>query len=170
MVLTPIAPGAEPELRSYLERLRDRPDGSPFERLGRTHFARWVIVPDFVNDPSQPKEDHLGGPYLVFTSNLDGPLDTYLDELCTKLAPEAKKIWGRCVGCPESAAGPELKRYLLHNQIDTGFFVSAYPQADVKQVRRALQTRSQLIDFAERAERMGPHELRAAFLKDLGGA
>ncbi|HEX2087022.1 MAG TPA: hypothetical protein VHF89_15175, partial [Solirubrobacteraceae bacterium] len=119
---------------------------------------------------SQPKEDHLGGPYLVFTSNLDGPLDTYLDELCTKLAPEAKEIWGRCVGCPPSAAGAELKRYLLHNQVDTGLFVSAYPHADVEEVRRALQTRSVLIDFAQRAQRMEPHELRAAFLQELGAA
>lgn len=167
MVLTPIAPGAEPELRAYLERLRDRPGGSPFERLGRTHFARWVIVPDFVNDPSQPKEDHLGGPYLIFSSTLDGPLDTYLDELCTTLAAEAKEIWGRCVGCPPSAAGAELKRYLLHNQIDTGLFVAAYPDADVVEVRRCLDTRNRLIAFAQRAQRLGPKELRAAFVKEF---
>ncbi len=170
MVLTPIAPGAEPELRAYLEGLRDRPEGSPFERLGRTHFARWVIVPDFVNDPSQPKEDHLGGPYLVFTSNLDGPLDSYLDELCTKLAPEAKEIWGRCVGCPAGAAGPELKRYLLHNQIGTGFFVSAYPTADVAKVRRCLDVRSRLIAFAQRAEDLDPRALRTAFREEFPAA
>ncbi len=167
MVLTPIAPGEEPALRTYLERLRDQPGGSPFERLGRTHFARWVIVRDFVNDPSQPKEDHLGGPYLVFTSNLDGPLESYLDELCAKLAPEAKEIWGRCVGCPADASGAALKRYLLHNQIDTGLFVSAYPHADVLTVRRCLDTRDRLIDFAQRAQRLAPHELRPAFLEEF---
>lgn len=167
MVLTPIAPGEEPALRAYLEGLRDRAEQSPLAKLGGTHFGRWVIVPDFVNDPAQPKEDHLGGPYLVFTSNFDGPLDPYLDELCAKLAPEAKEIWGRCVGCPPEASGPALKRYLLHNQIDTGFFVSAYPQATVPEVRACLDTRDRLIDFAVRAERMEPHELRAAFVAEF---
>ena len=167
MVLTPIAPGKEPELRAYLDGLRDAPGGSPLARLKRTHFGRWVIVPDFVNDPAQPREEHLGGPYLVFTSNLDGPLETYLDELCAELAPEAREIWGRCVGCPPSAAGDELKRYLLHNQIDTGFFVSAYPQATVPKVHACLDTRERLIDFAVRAERMSPLQLRSAFLKEF---
>lgn len=167
MVLTPIVPAEEHALREYLEGLAGQPSRSPFERLGRTHFARWVIVKDFVNDPLQPKEDHLGGPYLVFTSNLDGPLDSYLDELCTKLAPEAKEIWGRCVACPPSARGQELKRYLLHNQIDTGFFVSAYPEADVVKVRRCLDTRRRLIAFAQRAQRLQPPELRAAFIEEF---
>lgn len=168
MVLTPIAPGEEPALRAYLDGLRDRPEGSPLARVEHTHFARWVIVEDFVNDPSQPKEDHLGGPYLVFTSNLDGPLDAYLDALCSELQPEAREIWGRCVGCPPSAAGAELKRYLLHNQIDTGFFVAAYPNATVPQVRAALDQRDQLIAFALKAESLSPQELRSVFLEEFG--
>jgi hypothetical protein len=167
MVMTPIAPGEEPALRAYLEGLRDRPEGSPLARLEHTHFARWVIVPDFVNDPAQPKEDHLGGPYLVFTSNLDGPLDRYLDALCSELQPEAREIWGRCVGCPPSAAGDELKRYLLHNQVDTGFFVAAYPDATVPHVRSCLATRDRLIAFAQRAQGMSPQQLRSAFVAEF---
>ena len=50
-VMTPIAPGAEDSLRVYLESFDDA--ASPFTRLPRTHFGRWVIVPEFVNDPSQ---------------------------------------------------------------------------------------------------------------------
>ena len=80
-----------------------------------------MIVPDFHNDQTwqQPKEDHLDRPYLLFTSNLDGDIDTYLDELCKELAPRRQEIWGRCIGCPERAEGPALKKYLLHNQIKT---------------------------------------------------
>jgi hypothetical protein len=167
MVLTPIVGAEADALQKYLEGLDRQPGGSPFERLGRTHFARWVIVDHFCDDPSQPEEERRGGPYLVFTSNLDGPLDSYLDALCTELAPEAREIWGRCVGCPPSARGDELKRYLLHNQIETGFFVSAYPEADVVKVRRCLDTRSRLIEFAQRAERLEPQELRAAFVQEF---
>jgi hypothetical protein len=165
MALTPIRPGAESELRSYVESLPRA--GSPLARLGGTHFARWVILDDWVNDPSQPRQDHLQSHYLIFTSNFDGPLDPYLDELCVKLAPEAREIWGRCVGCPPDATGPQLKAYLLHNRIETGFFVAAYPHATVPQVKAALAAREQLIAFAVRAQEMRADDLQRTFLEEF---
>ena len=166
MVLTPILVGREAELRAYLEGL-DR-DDSPLARLERTHFARWVIVPDFVNEPDQRREDHLLQPYLVFTSNFDGALDSYLDELCDRLAPEAREIWGRCAGCPPGAAGTELKDYLLRNQVHTGYFVAAYPEATVSKVRQSLEQRQRMIDFAVRAQTMAPDELQREFGAEFG--
>ena len=165
MVLTPIAPGQEAELRAYLEGL-DR-DPSPLARVPRTHFARWVIVCDWVNDPSQRKDDRLGCQFLVFTSNFDGPLDSYLDELCDGLAAESQQIWGRCIGCPPDATREQLKAYLLHNQIDTGFFYSAYPQAPLERVRRALRTRETMIALVLRAQAMEPADLQRAFVTEV---
>jgi hypothetical protein len=166
MAMTPIAPGEEPSLRAYLEQL-PRP-GSPLSKLGRTHFARWVILRDFVNDPSQPHEEHLSTPYLIFTSNFDGPIDSYLDELCDQLAAEAKEIWGRCSGCPSSAAGAELKEYLLQHRVKTGFFVAAYPHATVPKVKASLELRERMIDLAVRSQEMEPAELRSAFDAEIG--
>src|SRR3712207_417855 len=129
-VLTPIVPGQEDALRAYLEGLDVR--DSPLARLERTHFGRWVIVPDFARDPAQPT---LGIQYLLFTAGPDGPLESWLDELCDRLAPEAAEIWGRCVGCPTPSSGRGLKAYLLHNRIRTGQFVAAYPNATVRRVK-----------------------------------
>ncbi len=164
-VLTPIMPGSEDALRAYLEQLPR--GGSPLAKLPRTHFGRWVIVPEIVNDPEQPSDDHLSCQYLLFTSNFDGSLDSYLDELCSRLAPEAREIWGRCVGCPATAAGAELKAYLLHNQIDTGFFVAAYPDATVTKVKDSLRTRERMIEFAVRAQAMEPSELQRSFREEF---
>jgi hypothetical protein len=166
MVMTPIESGRQGELRAYLESLPQR--GSPLERLGRTHFARWVIVEDFVNDPEQPHEDHLSRPHLIFTSNFDGPTDSYLDELCERLAPEAAEIWGRCAGCPAGAVGAELKRYLLDNRVHTGFFVAAYGQATVAKVKAALELRERMIDLAVRSQGMPPDDLKRAFDSEIG--
>ena len=165
-VLTPIAPGAEPDLRAYLERLRAGP--SPLARLARTHFGRWVIVPDFVPDDER-EPDHLATPYLLFTASFDGPMDTYLDELCDALATEATEIWGRCAGAPQPPAGPALKGYLRAHHVRTGFFVAAYPQATVGQVRAALAQREAVIAFARAAQGMDPAQLQAAFLEQVGG-
>jgi hypothetical protein len=166
MVMTPIVPGQEQALRAYLEGLSQRE--SPLAKLPRVHFGRWVILERFHDDESQPKREELSCQYLIFTSCSDGPLDTYLDELCERLAPEAREIWGRCVGCPEGAAGAELKRYLLHNQIDTGLFVAAYPEATVTDVKRSLEVRERMIDLAVRSQGMGPDDLQRAFQEELG--
>jgi len=165
-VLTPIQAGAQDDLRRYLEGLRAT--GSPLARLPRTHFGRWVIVADFVGDDERTP-DHLATPYLLFTASFDGPMDTYLDELCDALATEATEIWGRCAGAPQPPAGPALKAYLRAHHVKTGFFVAAYPQATVGQVRAALAQREAVIAFARAAQGMDPAQLQAAFLEQVGG-
>jgi hypothetical protein len=170
MAMTPIKPGEERPLAEYLRGLRAR-GPSPLARLPRTHIARFVIVPDFHNDPTwkQRREEHLDLNYLIFTSNLDGELDSYLDELCDKLAPEAPEIWGRCVGCPESARGAALKKYLKHNQIKTGIFFSAYGHATVGAVQRALREREKMIAFAVASQGLEPEALQKSFRAAFGG-
>ena len=170
MSMTPVRPGEEEALAAYLHGLRAR-GPSPLARLPRTHLARFVIVPDFHNDPAwrQRHEEHLDLRYLIFTSNLDGDVESYLDELCDELAPEAPQIWGRCVGCPEDPRGPALKAYLKHNQIDTGIFFAAYGHATVATVRRCLRRRERMIDFAVRSQGLEPEALQQAFLRELGG-
>ena len=66
-------------------------------------------------------------------------------------------------GCPPEATGPQLKAYLLHNKVDTGFFVAAYPHATVAEVKAALAARERLIAFAVRAQAMGAEDLHRAF-------
>jgi hypothetical protein len=170
MAMTPIKPGEEAPLAEYLRGLRSR-GPSPLAKLPRTHMGRWVIVPDFHHDPTwkQRHEEHLDLNYLIFTSNLDGDLDSYLDELCETLAPEAREIWGRCVGCPEGARGPALKKYLKHNQIKSGIFFAAYGQATVGTVQQSLRQREQMIAFAIRAQGLEPEALHQAFLDEFGG-
>ena len=169
MAMTPVKPGEEEALATYLRGLRDG-GPSPFARVARTHLARFVIVADFHNDRTwrQRKEEHLDVPYLIFTSNFDGALDSYLDELCKALGPEAQQIWGRCIGCPEKAGGAALKQYLKHNQIDTGIFFAAYGTAPIGKVKRALAHREQVMEFARTSQGLDPAALQQAFLAQFG--
>jgi hypothetical protein len=161
MAMTPIVQGEEAALRSYIEGIPR--SASPFAKLPRTHLARWVILENFHNEEEQGKDEQLRSQYLIFTANLDGPLDTYLDELCERLADEAAEIWGRCHGCPRPAAGEPLKRYLLHNQIDTSLFFAAYGEASVAQVVASLEQRERMIAFAIEAQGLAPEELQRRF-------
>jgi len=116
-VIAPIAPGAEADLRRYLEGLRAT--GSPLARLPRTHVGRWVIVEDLAPEDERTP-DRLAAPCLLFSVCFDGALDGYLDELCEELAPEAEEIWGRCAGAPQPPAGAALKGYLLAHRPGRG--------------------------------------------------
>jgi hypothetical protein len=163
-VFTPITADRVETLRTTLA---DLPHPSPFARLTGTHFARLVIIEDFVSDASQPAPEHLPAPYLLFSATFDGTLGAYLDELSRALAPEAQQIWGCCAGAPDPASGAALTAYLEHNQIQTGLFFSAYPEADVATVQNALSRRAQTIAFAVRSQGMAPEELRDAFLEEF---
>lgn len=159
MAMTPVIEDQEHKLRELLQGFTQQT--SPFAALGQTHFARWVIIRDWVNSRAQPRQDHLGCPYLIFTSNLHGPIEVYLDALCARA--EAAAIWSHCAGAPQPACGEALKAYLLHNQIDTGFFVAAYPEASVEEVRASLALREQLIAFSVSSQGMDTETLQSAF-------
>jgi hypothetical protein len=62
-----------------------------------------------------------------------------------------------------------LKAYLRAHHQTTGFFVAAYPQATVGDVRAALAQREDVIAFARAAQGMDPAQLQAAFHDRLGG-
>jgi hypothetical protein len=115
-----------------------------------------------------PRRDALSVPYLLFTSNLDGPLEPYLDLICEGIPEDADRIWGHCVGYPGSADRAAFAAYLRHNQFDTGFFVAAYPERTVAEVRAALHARERLASFAIAAQSMDARELQAAFLAEFG--
>ncbi len=168
LAMTPIRPGEEDALRSFIQAFDDS-RARPLSRSPRTHMARFVIVEDFNNDPSykQRKEEHLANPTLIFSANFDGDLDSYLDELAEALTDEAPQIWGRCIGCPDDPSASALKAYLKHNQIDCGFFYAAYGGATVAKVKASLDQRDRLMDFATRAQGMSNEDLQQAFLKEF---
>ena len=164
-VLTPIRPGEEGALRAYLAGVGE----SPLARVGRTHMARFIVMDDMPFPPERPDlHDPLGGAYLLFTSNFDGGLDSYLGALVDALEPEAEEIWGRCIGCPRPAAGAALKAYLGRNQLQSGVVFAAYGDATVQQVLGALDKRERLTAFAIRAQDMDPAARRLAFLEEFG--
>ncbi len=165
MILTPIRPEREKELSDYLRGLSAT--GSPLVSVSATHFARWVIVGDFQQGKGQLKPDTLQCRYLLFTSNLDGQVDDYLNDVVQFMAEPAAAIWSCCIGCPNPASGAALKAYLTHNMIDTGFFYSAYPEATVADVKRSLDVRNRLVQLILATQGRPNEEIRSRFLAEF---
>ena len=165
-VLTPVAADQLPRLQRVLAGL---PAPSPFGRLTATHFARFVIVPNRSEDGA-PAVESLPSPYLLFSATFDGSAaGPYLDDLCRELADEAEEIWSCCEGAPVPARGAALSAYLEHNQIPTGLFFAAYPEADVATVKAWLDTRERMIALAIKGQKLSAADLRAAFLEEFPG-
>ena len=166
-VMTPIVNGQETQLARYLDGLQGR-DQSPLAGVRRTHFARWVVIDDVVYEgPDQGDREHLKHARLLFTSNFDGELDPYLEALRTGLGNSADAIWGRCVGYPGSGEARAFADYIRRHQLDSSLFFTAYGERTVEEVKRSLALRTQLAEFALRAQGLPASELKAAFLQEF---
>lgn len=161
-VLTPVLPGREQALRTLLEGLPHGPD-SPLAAVPGTHFARWVLVPQLVQQGPPMQPDLLRGTHLLFTSNLDGEPGPYLHALATRVPDVADAVWGHCLGYPGSADPAAFVAWVEHHRLPTAFFVSGYPDAPLPRVLAALSLRDRVTRFAVDAQGLPPDELLAAF-------
>ena len=66
---------------------------------------------------------------------------------------------------PGTTSRDAFKSYLRHNQMDTSFFVSAYPEATVAQVRESIQLRTDLANFAIDNQASGARTLQQEWMK-----
>ncbi len=170
LAITPIKPKRSAALRKKLERLDAA--GSPFAKLPRTHFGRWVVLPDFFDDDPavmayQPEdEDRLGAEYLIFSVCFDGERDSYLEEFAATIPAQAKAIWSECAGVDASSA-TDLVRYLKANQVECGQYFSAYGHTTVAEVRRVLQQQIAMRELAVRQYDLTPAQLQAEFVSRI---
>src|SRR5579871_3562992 len=89
-ILSPIiddpkaTPSHDLQIRKYLAGLSNRED-SPFALAPGTHLARLVVMDDVIYVGAPSHEEHLKSKYLIFESNLDGDVETYLAGLATNI-------------------------------------------------------------------------------------
>jgi hypothetical protein len=166
-VITPIVNGQETQLAGYLDGLQSR-DQSPLAGVRGTHFARWVVIDDVIYEGTDEGDrEHLKHARLLFTSNFDGELDSYLEALRTGLGDSADTIWGNCIGYPGSGDAGAFADYMRHHQLDSSLFFSAYGDRTVEDVTRSLALRTKFTAFVLAAQGLPAAELKAAFLQDF---
>jgi hypothetical protein len=138
---------------------------SPLARVGSTHLARWVIVSTlpFEGPPARP--DTLTSPYLLFTANVDGDFERYIDQLADTVPDTVDQVWGHCVAYPGVSDRPAFRAWMRRCQIESTCYFGAYPSATVPTVLRALATQQALARFvADHADVRGA-ELQQAFAR-----
>ena len=134
--LTPIIPGRRQQLQQVLAAVRERIASggpTPLDLIGTVHFARWVVLPD----------DQDGG-HLLFTSNFDGPWDTYIEDFAAQSADSFDAIYSNCQGWPKDGARDvaAFKAFVRRSEVPSDVYYRAYPTATVQQVRAALKLKA----------------------------
>jgi len=150
------------ELRWYLAHLpRDRK--SPFAQLSSTYLARLVVMDDVVYVGAPACEEHLKSRYLVFETNFDGDLDTYLTRMARETPEFVDSVWKHCVGYPGVSDTAAFIAYMKKCQIKTTFFFADVNNRTVEQTRKALQTQSALAHFIEKYQGKPAAEMQREF-------
>ena len=106
------------------------------DRIATVHDLRFVI---FDNDTR-----------IVFCSTFDGNWDSYMDDFGTLIPDEIDLLFHECVGYP-GVRSPEFKEWAVSQQVTAAGFYSAYPDATVREVWKALKTKKALDELLDSA-------------------
>lgn len=125
-LITPLKPGGAERLRKLLADgfTGDRQKNT--DRIGTVHDLRFVI---FDNDTR-----------VIFASTYDGDWDAYMNDFATIIPDELDLLFHECAGYP-GARSSGFKDWLVKNQVEALAFYSAYPEASVRDVWKALKTK-----------------------------
>jgi hypothetical protein len=104
---------------TYLARYKSEGD-----RIGTIHDLRFVI---FDNDTK-----------LLFASTFDGDWDAYINDFATIIPDEIDFQFGEVEGYP-GVRSPDIKDFVVKHQVPAIHFYSAYPNASVRDVWKALK-------------------------------
>jgi hypothetical protein len=149
-------------LRWYLSRL-ERDYRSPFATLSSTYLARLVVMDDVIFVGRPAIEEHLKSRYLVFETNFDGDLDTYLRRMATETSQFVNDVWQHCVGFPGTNDVDKFISYMKKCQFETTFFFADVNNQTVDSTLRALKTQSALAHFIEHHQGISAAQLQRAF-------
>src|SRR6201984_2172910 len=128
-LISKLKPGGAERIRKLLA------DGFTGDRqkntdsIGTLHDLRFVI---FDNDTR-----------IIFASTFDGDWDAYIDDFGNTIPEEIDLLFHEFEGYP-GINSAEIKDWIVKQQVTAAGFYSAYPDASVKDVWKALKTKKAL--------------------------
>ena len=149
-------------LRKHLAYLPTDERG-PFAKLISTHMARLSVIDDVAYLGTPVREEHLKSRYLMFESNFDGDLDTYLEQMAIVIPGETDAIWKHCFRYPGTKDVAPFIAYMKQCQIKTDFFYADVSDRTVEQTLRALALQKAVARFIEEHQGVPPAEVQQAF-------
>jgi hypothetical protein len=99
------------------------------DRVGTLHDMRFTI---FDNDTK-----------LLFASTFDGDWDAYINDFAAIIPDLIDLAFGEVDDYP-GIKDPKVKDFIVKHQLTSTYFYSAYPDASVRDIRKAMKVKSGL--------------------------
>ena len=99
------------------------------DRIGTLHDLRFVI---FDNDTR-----------LLFATTFDDDWDAYINDFATLIPDLIDHVFEEVEDYP-GIKSPDIKDYIAKSQVTATYFYSAYPDASVRDIRKAMKVKSGL--------------------------
>jgi len=147
-----VKPGHEKALREAIDRGKQDPRrAEAVQDIGTLHEARYVLFDDDKR--------------LLFCSSFDGTWDKYIDDFATTyIANLFQDVFSHCEDFP-GIKDPNVKDWFLGNAQEASAFLSAYPDATVKAIWKALAVEKAFEEVLDNPE--AGQALQAPALKPL---
>ena len=171
MILSPVSPQREPELRRLLTSMNDAPgrlnaDNAliPFRRFDTLHFARFVILDDKTLDDTRvygepPRTYPL---YLAFLGDVDGDVPAFFEELARLAGDGLRSIFSCCTGFTDDS---DLVGWMTRQSAPAIAAYVNWPGRTVRRIREEAALRTALEAYIESSavalKNMSPREIRA---------
>ena len=171
MVLAPIVPQREAELRLLLASMNHAPGRVnannalfPFAQFDRIHVARFLVIDDKTTDDlSAYKLPPANYPlYLCFLGDIDGDADSFLDDIATKAEKGLRTLFGCCDGL---GADVNLRRWIRDHRVESAANYINWLGRTVKDVREEAALRDALEVFVRNAAPASARDLHRSARK-----
>jgi hypothetical protein len=135
-LILPLKPGGAERMRKKFEKVSNDEQQSNADRIGTLHDMRFVI---FDNDTR-----------LLFASTFDGDWDPYINDFATIVPDQIDYDFEEVEGYP-GIHSPEIKDFIVKHQVPAISFYSAYPNATVRDLWKALKIRDHFNSLLDEA-------------------
>jgi hypothetical protein len=126
-----LKPGGADRLRKKLASSSDigGQNQKLIDRMGTVHDLRFLT---FDNDTR-----------LLFASTFDGDWDAYINDFAAHIPDQIDLIFGEVEGAP-GIRSPNVKDWIAKHQVSATYFYSAYPNASVRDIWKAMKVKGGL--------------------------
>src|SRR5581483_8992504 len=127
-----------------------------FDKVGGTHFARFVQLPDAAPDS------------LLFSAQVDGRPKPYVARLCKAILerPELAAVFALCEGWPGDRPR-RLERWLRQFMVPAQLLIAGNRQASVGEILRARDRTVVFLEFAGKHQSSPGQQLLDAFRAEV---
>jgi hypothetical protein len=125
-LISKLKPGGAERVRSLLADGFTGERQKNTDRIATVHDLRFVVFDDDTR--------------IIFASTFDGDWESYINDFATILPDEIDLLFQEFVGYP-GIHSPDIKDWIVKQQVTAVGFYSAYPEASVRDVWKALKTK-----------------------------